>query len=238
MPHHRSGALHQSNKSFKSRHATKGAQRAANGGKVERGTVTSSAKRTGVKGGAASADHTNRVKTDRRNAAKLQREKSRAGRLQEHRFFAASTASGAASSAVPKLVAVVPLCPDVDAVKFVERMTEGCEAGSSNLIGRAVRHRSVVADHGHQAVLTFVAFPRPLKQGADAAMDGESSDNHEQHTTHFMDVLGGCQVADYVIVLTSAVEEVDALGAALLESIAAQGAPTMVTAIAVWLLRR
>lgn len=43
--------------------------------------------------------------------------------------------------------------------------------------------------------------------------------------THFVHVLGRCQVMDYVLAVTSAEEEVEELGAALLEAIGAQGTP-------------
>jgi hypothetical protein len=71
------------------------------------------------------------------------------------------------------------------------------------------------------------------KDEAFMAIDIASSDVGQDQTHHFMDVLAACQVADYVIWMTSAEEEVDALGCALLEAVAEQGVPSMVATIEV-----
>ncbi|KAI9499343.1 hypothetical protein BDB00DRAFT_880972 [Zychaea mexicana] len=91
---HRPGRLHQSNKPFKSRHASKGSLREKSKGKVNRTAI----KRSGVR---------TVGKVDRRNAAKLEQQRKREELTRTHRIFEGRHGA-------PKIVPVLSLCPDTD----------------------------------------------------------------------------------------------------------------------------
>ncbi|KAG1459953.1 hypothetical protein G6F46_006023 [Rhizopus delemar] len=92
MHRHRPGSLHQSNKPFKSRHASKGALKEVSKGKVNRASV----KQGGLK---------TLSKTDRRHAAKILQQKKREEITRTSRIFEGRQGA-------PKIVPVLPLCPD------------------------------------------------------------------------------------------------------------------------------
>ncbi|KAI9323514.1 hypothetical protein BX666DRAFT_1887721 [Dichotomocladium elegans] len=92
---HRPGRLHQSNKPFKSRHASKGSLKEKSKGKVNR---------TGIKNysGAKVLD-----KTDRRHAARMEQQKKREELTRTNRIFEGR-------HGVPKIIPVLSLSPDTD----------------------------------------------------------------------------------------------------------------------------
>ncbi|KAI8356181.1 hypothetical protein BD560DRAFT_335645 [Blakeslea trispora] len=92
---HRAGSSHQSNKPFKSRHATKGQLREASKGKVNRASVKQA---NGLK---------TVSKADRRHAAKILQQKKRDDITRISRIFEGRQGA-------PKIVPVLPLCPDSD----------------------------------------------------------------------------------------------------------------------------
>ncbi|KAI8376255.1 uncharacterized protein BYT42DRAFT_498260 [Radiomyces spectabilis] len=94
MHRHRPGSLHQSNKPFKSRHASKGTLKEISKGKVNRVSV----KQPGSK---------NLSKVDRRYAAKVLQQKKREEITRVNRIFEGRHGA-------PKIVPVLPLCPDSD----------------------------------------------------------------------------------------------------------------------------
>lgn len=85
--------MHQSNKPFKSRHATKGTLKEISKGKVNRTSVK--------QGGGMKA----LSKQDRRHAAKVLQQKKREDITRIHRLFEGRQGA-------PKIVPVLPLCPD------------------------------------------------------------------------------------------------------------------------------
>ncbi|CEG62997.1 hypothetical protein RMATCC62417_00215 [Rhizopus microsporus] len=93
MHRHRPGSLHQSNKPFKSRHATKGALKEVSKGKVNRASIKQS-------GGMKTLS-----KADRRHAAKILQQKKREEITRMSRIFEGRQGA-------PKIVPVLPLCPD------------------------------------------------------------------------------------------------------------------------------
>ncbi|ORE10704.1 DUF663-domain-containing protein [Rhizopus microsporus var. microsporus] len=93
MHRHRPGSLHQSNKPFKSRHATKGALKEVSKGKVNRASIKQS-------GGMKTLS-----KADRRHAAKVLQQKKREEITRMSRIFEGRQGA-------PKIVPVLPLCPD------------------------------------------------------------------------------------------------------------------------------
>ncbi|KAL9557881.1 hypothetical protein MBANPS3_001190 [Mucor bainieri] len=98
---HRAGSSHQSNKPFKSRHASKGALREASKGKINRNAVKQG----------------NNVKTvskaDRRHAAKILQQKKREDITRISRIFEGRHGA-------PKIIPVLPLCPDSDVEAAIE----------------------------------------------------------------------------------------------------------------------
>ncbi|KAI7872517.1 hypothetical protein BDF14DRAFT_1754280 [Spinellus fusiger] len=93
---HRPGSMHQSNKPFKSRHATKSSIREATKGKVDRTTAKQST---------AASKVTSRL--DRRNTARTLQQTKREEITRTKRLFEGRHGA-------PKIVPVLPLCPDSD----------------------------------------------------------------------------------------------------------------------------
>ncbi|KAJ3114173.1 hypothetical protein HDU96_002439 [Phlyctochytrium bullatum] len=117
MHQHRS-TLKQTNKGFKSKHATKGELKAKNRGKVERGPVK------------GSHSHV-QTKADRRNQAKLIQQRKRAEVQGNARFYNGMYAP-------PKIVTVVPLCPDVNCDTAVADLLKNLELSfdeGTNILG-------------------------------------------------------------------------------------------------------
>jgi pre-rRNA-processing protein TSR1 len=100
---HRAGSSHQSNKPFKSRHASKGALREVNKGKVNR---------TSVKQGSGLKTVS---KVDRRNAAKILQQKKREELTRISRIFEGRQGA-------PKIVPVLPLCADSNVEAAIEAL--------------------------------------------------------------------------------------------------------------------
>lgn len=96
---HRPGKLHQSNKPFKSRHATKGALKEKSKGKVNRASIK--------QGGGKILN-----KNDRRHAAKMEQQKKRQELMRVNRLFEGRHGA-------PKIVPVLSLCPDTDAATAI-----------------------------------------------------------------------------------------------------------------------
>ncbi|KAI8974683.1 hypothetical protein BDB01DRAFT_806081 [Pilobolus umbonatus] len=100
---HRPGASHQSNKPFKSRHATKGALRVASKGKVNRINIKRS---TGLKPVS---------KADRRDTAKMIQQKKREELTRVSRLFEGRQGA-------PKIVPVLALCPNSNMDAAIEAL--------------------------------------------------------------------------------------------------------------------
>lgn len=214
---HRPGSSHQQNKAFKSRSHTKGELKTKLKGKVQRQAVKHR------KSGAM-------TKNDRRNAAKLHREHAKHQRLLERRLF---TGRHRAS----KIIAVFSLCPDIQLQEIVSSIVSAAHRREQE------RQLVVVAEGKNEKMETEV-----LSSGRHICVewDGQTFvfvvvDRHRQDLVHdrlssfsyFTDVLRACQVADFVLPLASAEEEVDELGIRLLDAISAQGSSTMVVGLQV-----
>ncbi|RCI05342.1 hypothetical protein CU098_005966 [Rhizopus stolonifer] len=102
MHSHRPGSLHQSNKPFKSRHASKGTLREASKGKVNRVAVKQGGPKT-------------LSKTDRRHAAKLLQQKKREDITRTNRIFEGRHGA-------PKIVPVLPLCSDSEVPRAIDAL--------------------------------------------------------------------------------------------------------------------
>ncbi|RKP25100.1 hypothetical protein SYNPS1DRAFT_33053 [Syncephalis pseudoplumigaleata] len=99
--HHRP-TLKQTNKPFKSRHATKGQMRDKAKGRVQRQSIKGATLRK-------------QSRLDRRNAAKLEQKKKRETLVAITRLFTGR-------NAVPKIVCIIPLCKDNDVLQFVRQL--------------------------------------------------------------------------------------------------------------------
>ncbi|KAI8905054.1 hypothetical protein EDD86DRAFT_212143 [Gorgonomyces haynaldii] len=170
MSSHRSG-LKQSNKSFKSKHATKGQAKRENKGKVNRQPVK--------------GRHTTVSKQDRRNQSKQDQKTKRMDQVRMARLYNGMHAT-------PKIVAVVPLCPDVSAHKCVEEMFKSVDT-------------EVTPDY----VLPLERFKQRLQ--------------FVPAQRHLLEILDACRIADFIIFVLSANEEVDAFGEHCMTLIKAQG---------------
>lgn len=100
---HRAGSSHQSNKPFKSRHATKGALREASKGKINRQSVKQSNALKPVS------------KSDRRHAAKVLQQKKREDITRISRIFEGRQGA-------PKIVPVLSLCPDSEVEAAIDAL--------------------------------------------------------------------------------------------------------------------
>ncbi|KAI7882788.1 uncharacterized protein EV154DRAFT_471218 [Mucor mucedo] len=100
---HRAGNSHQSNKPFKSRHASKGALREVSKGKINRTSVKQANALKPVS------------KTDRRHAAKILQQKKREDITRISRLFEGRQGA-------PKIVPVLPLCPDSQVGAAIEAL--------------------------------------------------------------------------------------------------------------------
>ncbi|PKY39724.1 DUF663-domain-containing protein [Rhizophagus irregularis] len=181
---HRAGSLKQSNKPFKSKHATKGTIRDKTKGKTNRKPIKHS-----------SANLRSITRVDRRNAAKLEQQKKREEVLKENRFFEGRHGT-------PKIVAVIPLCTDVNSYSAV---------------------KSIYSSIGVQ--------DPPILKGV-AQLNAERFKQKIQFVLlerNFVDILDACKVADYVLFVVSAEVEVDNFGELCLKAMQSQGLPTVIT---------
>ncbi|KAL2919279.1 ribosome biogenesis protein tsr1 [Polyrhizophydium stewartii] len=194
---HRS-SLKQSNKPFKSRHATKGALKAKNKGTSREGKAehAKSVKSRSI------ASH----KADRRNAARIEQRKKRLDAQSNARLFQGLHAT-------PKIVAVVPLCPDVSAhattrALFASIEHEYTESNGTALMTQVPRRELPFSVERFKQRIQFVPTGR-----------------------HLLQILEAVRVADMVLFVLSANEQVDKFGEATMSAIKSQGVPTVVTAV-------
>ncbi|PIB00945.1 Ribosome biogenesis protein TSR1 [Cercospora beticola] len=108
----------------------------------------------------------------------------------------------AGRDAAPRIIAVVPLCDDVSSTKAISELTGSVEADDID-----VQSASIYVPRFKQNV-RFLTPTRDVIQCLDA-----------------------CRVADFVLFVLSANEEVDEAGEELLRSIEAQGVSTVLTGV-------
>ncbi|KAI8062178.1 hypothetical protein BC940DRAFT_309324 [Gongronella butleri] len=107
MHRHRAGAMHQSNKPFKSRHASKGTLKEKSKGKVNRSAIK--------QGGAKVL-----AKHDRRHAAKMAQANKREEVMRVHRVFEGRQGA-------PKIVPVLSLCPDSNSPSAISSLYQALD---------------------------------------------------------------------------------------------------------------
>lgn len=135
-------------------------------------------------------------KFDRRNQAKQRQLAKRKEHIEETAIF--SGRDGA-----PRIVAVVPLCPDSDPSFAIKQLTQSIDI-EAEIEDRPFR---VSVDRFKQK-LQYVPLKRDLTS-----------------------VLDGTKVADFVVVMLSADEEVDPLGELMLRGLESQGLSTLFTVV-------
>ncbi|ORX77145.1 DUF663-domain-containing protein [Anaeromyces robustus] len=182
--HHRS-SLKQTNKPFKSKFTTKGELKIKNKGKVNR-SIQYSAKRNEIS------------KADRRNAAKIAQNKKRQEIININRLFSGTNGT-------PKIIAVVPLCVDVNSVDVTKKFFETVEKDYP------------VDNDGRPVTLKVERFKQKVQ--------------FIQCRKNVNEILDAIKVADYVMFLVSAEEEVDKFGELILLTIKSQGVPTVLTVV-------
>jgi len=135
-------------------------------------------------------------KLDRRNQAKQKR-------ILSHQDHVKSTSIFAGRDGAPRVVAVVPLCDDVDTVSVIKTLNESVETGESS------QDFNVWIERFKQK-LSYIVVDRQI-----------------------LDALNAGRVADYVLFVLSPEREVDERGQAIIRAIEGQGLSTAYTAVQV-----
>ncbi|KAK9324979.1 hypothetical protein V1517DRAFT_315667 [Lipomyces orientalis] len=184
MVHHHRSSLKKNHKVFKSKHSSKGALKAQTKGRVEKSTQKYKPKHAANK-------------QERRNKAKqIMLSKKEKSELNKNFFDGRRGA--------PRIVAVIPLCPDVDAADVVRSLNKSIDVDVD------VPYNGVVTtpiDRFKQKIQYLVA-PR-----------------------HFTSIIDAAQVADFVVFVLSAKQEVDHFGETCLRSVVAQGVSTVYSVV-------
>lgn len=173
------------NKPYKTKHASKSSLKNAQKGKVE----------AWEKGTRKTPHQQVMNKIDRRNQAKQRRQNHNAEREEKGSVFAGRHAA-------PRIVAVVPLCQDIDCGEIVKTLNTSVEVES------AETPREGLWIPRFKQKLTYLTPSRDLVECLDV-----------------------CRVADFVLFVLSADEEVDEVGEHLLRCIESQGVSTVLTGV-------
>ncbi|CDR99409.1 hypothetical protein [Sporisorium scitamineum] len=232
MPHHhRASSLRQSNKAFKSKHATKTTLREASKGRSA-SDVSNTSRLASHKASPLSASG-NEVgsRQHRRNHAKQAQRSKRNALIQSNRVFSSSSSSSregkdglskgfaGAGAGAPRICAVVDLAEDGDSWEAVRRIQEeGIDGGVQPVAGRSVEE--ALAQGLPYCELEATRFRQtiqflPLPYGA------------------LYPILDACKCADFVLLVLSASTAIDSgsWGELCLRTLQAQGLPTVVVAV-------
>ncbi|KAH8687193.1 putative ribosome biogenesis protein tsr1 like protein [Tricladium varicosporioides] len=174
-----------SHKSFKSRKATKGALK-----EIQKGKVQDLSHRK-------SPHQQLMSKFDRRNQARQRQQVKHKEHLRETSVFAGRDGA-------PRIVAIIPLCKDVDA------------AGSIRALSGSLDIDTPVPEEGNVQI-EIERFKQKLQ--------------YISVKRNVMECLDAAKVADFVIFVLSPDQEVDVLGELIIRSIEGQGLSTMLTAV-------
>ncbi|KAK9490900.1 hypothetical protein V1508DRAFT_390727 [Lipomyces doorenjongii] len=184
MAHHHRSSLNKNHKAFKTKHSSKSALKAKTKGKVEKSTQQHKPKHSANK-------------LERRNKAKqIMLSKKEEVELNK-KFFDGRRGA-------PRIVAVIPLCPDVDAAEVVRSLNKSIDA-DIDVPYSGIFTTSI--DRFRQKV-QYIVSPR-----------------------HFTSISDAAQVADFVVFVLSAKQEVDHFGETCLRSVVAQGVSTVYSVV-------
>ncbi|KAK3670341.1 ribosome biogenesis protein tsr1 [Recurvomyces mirabilis] len=181
--HHHRSTTKSSNKPFKTKHATKSALKERSKGKVEKLEV----------GNRKTPHQQVMSKIDRRNHAKQLRQNKLGERREEGSVFTGRDGA-------PRIVAVVPLCSDVESATVVKHLNESMDVDEAAMEGGRVEV---------PRFKTRVQYLTPARE--------------------LFAVLDACRVVDFVLFVLSAEEEVDELGEQMLRTVESQGVSTVLT---------
>ena len=184
-PHHHRTTTKQSHKPFKSRHATKSLIKEIAKGKLDRFE----------KGGRKTTNQQIMSKLDRRNQARQLRQT-------KHTDNAKASSVFSGQHGAPKIVAVVPLCKDVDVKGAIDRLNMAVDAEQAQEGDARVRVKRF------KQTLLYI----PVKGGQLATMNA-------------------CRTADFVIFILSPVQEVDEESEMVLRIIESQGVSNVLTMV-------
>ena len=186
--HHHRSTTKVSHKAFKSRHATKNLIRNLAKGKIE-GTESRPNRKT---------PHQQVMsKFDRKNQARQIRQL-------KHQQNVKSSSVFVGQNGAPRVIAVIPLCEDMDAVSAIQKLNQAVDAES---LWPLQGHMRVRVDRFKQNLI-YVPVGRDLITALDA-----------------------CRVADFVIFLLSPSEEPSEEGELLLKTIEGQGVSNVLTMV-------
>ncbi|KAI9804731.1 MAG: hypothetical protein M1825_001099 [Sarcosagium campestre] len=185
--HHHRNTTKTSHKPFKTRHASKNAQRDQSKGRIE----------TADKGRRRTPHQQVMSKIDRRNQARQKRQT-------KHQQHAKITNVFAGRSGAPRIVALVPLCGDIDMSAVLQSFTEQMDVDTDQALP-AITRASV---KNFKQKIDFLSLDRDIIR-----------------------VLDACRIADYIVLVLSAREEVDSEGEFLLKCIEGQGMPNTLVAV-------
>lgn len=186
--HHHRSTTKTSHKPFKSKHATKSFIRGLAKGKIE-GTESKPNRKT--------LHQQVMSKFDRKNQARQIRQV-------KHQQNVKSSSIFAGQNGAPRIIAVVPLCEDMDAVAAIQQLNQAVDAES---VWPLEGHMRVRVDRFKQN-LVYVPAGRDLMTALDA-----------------------CRLADFVVLLLSPTEEPGEVGELLLKSIEGQGVSNVLTMV-------
>ena len=189
LPHHHRSDTKASHKPFKSRHASKNSIRELAKGKIE-GTERRAPSRKTPHQQVMS-------KFDRKNQAKQMRQV-------KHQQNQKSASIFAGQNGAPRVIAIVPLCTDLDAIAAIQRLNQAVDAEP---IWPLEGHMKVRVDRFKQSLL-YVPVERNLMVALDV-----------------------CKSADFVIFLLSPTEEPGEEGELLLKAIEGQGVSNVLTMV-------
>lgn len=189
VDHHHRNDTKGSHKPFKSRHASKNSIRELAKGKIEGTEKKNPSRKT--------PHQQDMSKFDRKNQAKQMRNIKH----QQNQKFASVFAG---HNGAPRVIAVVPLCKDTDAVVAIQNLNQAVDGES---IWPLEGHMKVRVDRFKQS-LVYV----PVERNLVAA-------------------LNACRCADFVILLLSPAEEPDEEGELLLKTIEGQGVSNVLTMV-------
>jgi pre-rRNA-processing protein TSR1 len=144
-------------------------------------------------------------KFDRRNQAKQKR-------LLNHQQHTKAISIFSGKHAAPRIVAVVPLCEDVNVATAITKLNASVDL--SETVPESGLH--LVSVERFKQNIAYLTVKRDL-----------------------IAVLDACRLADFVVLALSAREEVDSFGELLIKSIQAQGISNVVTVVEVsYFIRR
>ncbi|EPQ57123.1 DUF663-domain-containing protein [Gloeophyllum trabeum ATCC 11539] len=188
--HHHRPTLKQQNKPFKSKHASKSAIKRTAKGKTSRTSPNSQ----------PGTPSTAQARQNRRNHAKQIQ-------LQKRQSLVAATRIFSGVDGAPRIVAVIPLSPDVKPWEVSKGLAEALGVDDSDCPNTGVWK---IKAERFKTSLQLINLPyRSLYPTLDAV-----------------------KAADYVLFVLSPTTEVDAWGDTLLRALQAQGLPTVVSAVA------